>query len=183
MSKVKSRSRQVISVPHNVGELGVWVGRAGDLQRELDATKLRFDRRLAKLKDAYTASIETASDELKVTVDGIASFSEAHRMDLTQNDTVKTVDVGTGVISWRVAPPRVVLRNVEGVLSTLLRKGLSQFIRVTREVNREAILADPEAAELVPGVSVEQSEFFTVKPASLGREIEVKSQRLRRAVA
>ena len=65
---------------------------------------------------------------------------------------------------WRLRPPSVAVRGVEAVLDQLRRLGLKRFIRQKEEVNKEAILNEPEAVSHVPGISISQGEDFVVTP-------------------
>ena len=55
--------------------------------------------------------------------------------------------------------------GVERVLEALRRLGLHRFIRRKEEVNKEAILAEPQAVSAVPGISIAQGvEDFAITP-------------------
>jgi phage host-nuclease inhibitor protein Gam len=54
--------------------------------------------------------------------------------------------------------------GAEAVLDVLRKLGLARFIREKEEVNKEAILNEPEAVSHVPGISISQGEDFVVVP-------------------
>ena len=56
------------------------------------------------------------------------------------------------------------VRPEDSVLDALRRMRLARFIRVKDEVNKEAILNEPEAVVNVPGISIIQGEDFIVQP-------------------
>lgn len=63
-----------------------------------------------------------------------------------------------------MTPPKVVVRAVENVLDYLRMAGLNRFIRSKEEVNKDAILAEPEAVADIKGISISQREEFIVVP-------------------
>jgi phage host-nuclease inhibitor protein Gam len=67
-------------------------------------------------------------------------------------------------VQWRLRPPKVVVKGLEAVLDKLRRMGLERFIRTKEEINKEAILAEPDAVKRVAGISIEQGEDFVIKP-------------------
>ena len=56
------------------------------------------------------------------------------------------------------------VRGAEAVLERLRTLGLTRFIRVKEEVNKDAMLADPDAARAVDGVTIVQAEEFAIEP-------------------
>ena len=51
------------------------------------------------------------------------------------------------------------------VIENIKSWGLFQFLRVKEEVNKEALLADPNNAKAIAGVSIrENEEEFVIKP-------------------
>ena len=55
-------------------------------------------------------------------------------------------------------------RNPKAVLDQLRKLGLKRFIREREEVNKEAILNEPEAVAHVAGITISQGEDFIVTP-------------------
>ena len=64
----------------------------------------------------------------------------------------------------RMRPPSVRVTGSEAVLDALRRMGLRRFIREREEVNKDAILNEPDAVADVPGISISQGEDFVVVP-------------------
>ncbi|MEC9342674.1 MAG: host-nuclease inhibitor Gam family protein, partial [Pseudomonadota bacterium] len=62
-------------------------------------------------------------------------------------------------------PPRVTVRGQDAVIEALRAIGLGRFIRIKEEVNREALLAEPDVARSVAGISIgSEGEDFVVEP-------------------
>lgn len=62
-------------------------------------------------------------------------------------------------------PPSVRISKSEVVLETLARLGLSRFIRKVEEVNKAAILDEPDAVRGVAGITVVTGvEDFVITP-------------------
>ena len=85
----------------------------------------------------------------------------------------------TGIFGWRMTPPAVSLHNVKSVLEVLKRLNLKRFIRVKEEINKEAILKEPNIAKKVKGIFIRQDEEFFVKPAILEVEIANKTNKFK----
>lgn len=93
------------------------------------------------------------------------NWCEANRSDLTNGGKVKTANLVTGDVQWRVRPPSVTVRGVDSVMETLRRLGLSRFIRIKEEINKEAILNEPGAVAGVAGITVKSGvEDFSIIP-------------------
>jgi len=61
------------------------------------------------------------------------------------------------------------VRGAESVLELLKVKGLERFIRTKEEVNKEAILNEPDAVEALPGVTINRDiEDFAIVPFEQG---------------
>ena len=71
-------------------------------------------------------------------------------------------------MKWRVNPPKVSVSGVDAVIALLeADPDRSRFLRVKREVNKEAILNEQElfADGQVPGIKLVQGkEFFVIEP-------------------
>ena len=115
------------------------------------------------------AAAQPALDELKICIEtlqaGVQTWCEANRDALTEGGKVKSANLITGEVSWRQRPPSVQVRGLDAVIATLKRLGLGQFVRTREEINKEAILNEPEQVRGVAGISlVTGVEDFGIQP-------------------
>lgn len=157
-----------LPVPQTREEAAAAVAQIGAAQRELGRIEAGMNDRITKLKETAEATATPLRERIDTLTKGLQTWAEANRQVLTGGKT-KTVDLGTGVISWRLRPSKVSLPGKPEALATLIDKlkamALQRFIRTKEEVNREAMLAEPDLARTVPGVKVGTSgEDFAVEP-------------------
>ncbi|MCT8633294.1 host-nuclease inhibitor Gam family protein, partial [Glaesserella parasuis] len=71
----------------------------------------------------------------------------------------------TGEVQWRAKPPAVVAKGIDSILESLRNLGLFRFIRTKEELNKEAMLAEPDVARSISGVTIREGvEEFVIKP-------------------
>ncbi len=171
MKKTKSRLKaNAQDVPQTREQVQNWIKQLGDTQRELGRTETLMNDEVAKITDDYTPQINRLKDRAKELLKGIQFWCEANRAELTDGKS-KTVNLVTGKISWRARPPSVRLTKIDSVLESLRTLGLQRFIRSKEEVNKDAMLAEPEIAQTVAGVSIKTGiEDFVVEPFEQGVE-------------
>lgn len=120
---------------------------------------------LAAISERYAPLVEEIRDQLKPMQKGVQMWCEVHRNELTDNGKCKTGAFLTGEVQWRIKPPSVSVRNAEAVLELLEKFGLFSFIRTKQEVNKEAVLADPQAVSGIEGINIKSGEEeFIIKP-------------------
>ncbi|MBF0247143.1 MAG: host-nuclease inhibitor Gam family protein [Alphaproteobacteria bacterium] len=74
-------------------------------------------------------------------------------------------------MSWRSRPPKVSIRGIQAVLDNLIDLGLTQFIRTSQDIDKAAMLKDPETASAVDGVTIGSGgEDFVIKPNETAQE-------------
>ncbi len=125
------------------------------------AAQAEIGRIEAGLKDDITALKKSAVDAASVQVmivrtltEGLRIYCEANRERLT-NKRTKTIDFGTGTVSWRTRPASVKLRDkVEIVLERIKTLGFLQFIRTKEEIDKEAMIKEADLANAIEGVTV-----------------------------
>lgn len=153
-----------VDVPQNREMVAVAIANIGALSRQLVRTEADMNDELAKVKKAWEESAEPLRVQIAALNQGVQTWAEANRDSLTQNGKVKTCALTTGEIAWRMRPPSVRVTGAEAVLDTLRRLGLKRFIREKEEVNKDAILNEPEAVAHVPGIAISRGEDFVVTP-------------------
>ena len=163
MAKNK-RAAETATPPVNRDEAETYLARIGEIQRLTQLNKTALAEAVARV----TADIEAESAKLAEEHDrlfrGLQLWAEANRHALTDGGKTKTVRLGNGTIAWRMAPPSVQIKGQEAVLGYLMNNTIG-FTRIKVEINREAMLARPEEAAKIPGVTIKSAgESFVVEP-------------------
>ncbi|ECI5747498.1 host-nuclease inhibitor protein Gam [Salmonella enterica subsp. enterica] len=140
------------------------IARIGLAQRERARIQADMNDELAKIKLRFEEEARPFNAEIETLSRGVQTWCEAHRHELTRDGKVKFHNFAAGEIKWRMRPPRVSIRAVENVLETLKRLGLTRFIRVKEEPNKDAMLAEPDAVTGLAGIKLEQKEDFVIVP-------------------
>ena len=137
----------------------------GDLNRELERLAIEQNNRLAAITEEYAPLMNAVKEKLSPKQDAVQAWCESRRDELTQNGKTKTGSFNTGEVQWRQRPPSVGIRGAESVLESLRTLGLVRFIRTKEEVNKEAMLNEPELAATVAGVIIKTGvEDFVITP-------------------
>jgi len=141
------------------------IKRLGDTQRDLTRRQADMNGAIRLAPRRHTPRKEALHDHENTHQKGIQTWCEANRAALTEGGKVKSANLITGEVQWRQRPPSCKVRNEEGVIETLERLDLGRFVRVKKEVNREAILQEPDAARGVAGLTIITGvEDFAITP-------------------
>ncbi len=161
--RIKSAAAE-FAIPQSRDDVATFIAGIGIAQRERDRIEADMNDALAKLRATYEAQAKPYADEITERTRGVQAWCEANRDTLTQSGKVKSHTFASGEVKWRMRPPSVVIRAADVVIDALKSLGLGRFVRTKEEVNREAILADPEAIAAVKGITISQKEDFVVTP-------------------
>lgn len=166
---LKNKAKAISRVPQNREDAVFAVGRIGTLRRELAALKAVADEKIRLAGETLETSSAELATELAEHERGVQTWCEANRVALTNDGKVKFHDFGTGRINWRMRPPKVSIRGVEAALEACKTLGLKKlFVRTKEELNKDAMLADPDKARLIVGVSISsEGEDFVIEPLEL----------------
>lgn len=153
------------------------IARIGVAQRALQRLDADLGDRVAKVKEAVEAKASPIREDIERDQALVQGWCEANRGALTRGGEVKFALFTTGEVKWRQRPPRVSLRNVESVIEHLKERWQGRFLRTKVEVDKEALLAEPDAAVLIPGVSIGSAgEDFVVEPFDAALTVAVAPQ-------
>lgn len=167
MANAKSRLRAAAALytPQSREQVSSDIKKIGDIQRALTRIETDANDEIAVIMSQNTPKIEALRAELGVLQQGVQTWCEANREDMTKGGKNKTVNLVTGEVSWRVRPDSVSIKGVDLVIETLKRLKLGRFIRSKEEINKDAILADKKAVENIKGISIiSGKEVFSITP-------------------
>ena len=152
-------------VPQTRDEAAADIRKIGDLQRQLTRATTEMNDAIAHITQSFQPRLDAISEQLKTLQDGVQGYCEAHRLELTDGGKVKTANLITGEVQWRQRPPSVSVRGAETVIEMLKRLGLDRFVRTKEEINKEAILNEPDQVRGVAGINVITGvEDFVITP-------------------
>lgn len=168
-TKKKTKKTKALSrVPQSREDAVFAIGRIGTLRREIQKLRADADEAIRIAGEKFEQASADLATELAEHEQGVQTFCEARRLELTNEGKVKFHDFATGSVKWRLRPAGVSLRAVETIIEACKKVGFRKFIRVKLEVNKEAMLADPEKARLIVGVTIKSAgEEFVIEPAEL----------------
>ena len=150
--------------PQSREETQTWIKELGDVQREHARISAYLNDQIAALTEEHKPALNALADRIKGLQQGVQAWCEAHRAELTAGGG-KTVNLITGEVSWRQRPPSISVRGNDAVLENLRSLGLSRFIREKEEINKEALLNEPDIAAGIAGISViKGKEDFAIVP-------------------
>jgi phage host-nuclease inhibitor protein Gam len=153
----------------------------GEITR-ITLNKIRFttrmDAEIAAVRKKYEANLAQCDTELKEKTSALAAWADLNRPELFPKKR-KSMEFVQGTIGYRTGNPTVVLASRawswDKVLQALQALRWRKFIRVKREVDKEAFLAraasvkatDKFAANVLArvGLKINQSETFFVEPS------------------
>ncbi len=162
----KSRTKGANTpVPQSREEAAQFIHEIGMLQRQVARAEADMNDQIAAAKNRAEKETLGVRDTIDRLTEGLRTWCEANREALTENNKRKFADLGTGKVEWKFAPPKVSIRGVEDVIVRIKTLGLSIFLREKVEIDKEAMLKDPEKARLINGVTIgSDGENFYVEP-------------------
>ncbi len=177
MAGKSSVKKQTVCVPNDLTEAAQFIREIGQIERNISQINSRLNENISNLTQVATEKVTPHSERQSELLEGLYVFAEARRAELTEDGRKKTVDLPTGTIAWRLTPSAVSLNNLERILALIKELGLIKFIRIKEEIDKEAMLREPEVAKTIKGVTISQKEEFVVKPTESDAEIKKVSKR------
>lgn len=151
-------------IPQSREETIEMIAAIGRKQRERERIQAEMNDKIAVIKQKFEERARPMADDIRSLSAGVQIWCEANRDALTNSGKVKFANLSSGEIKWRKRPPKVNLRGIDNIISAMKKLGLTRFIREKEEINKDAILAEPEVATNLPGVSITQAEDFVIVP-------------------
>lgn len=146
MAITKLKTKAQTTVPQSRDECADAIYRIGESQRELKRIELEINDVVATITAEKQPTIDAIKARVSELSEGVQTWCEAHRMDITENGKVKFANLITGEVNWRQRPPSVKTRASTALFEKLKRLGFGYLIRTKEELDKEALLAKPQIA-------------------------------------
>lgn len=159
--------KNAVPVPQSKEEAAKLITDYGTLLRKIDAIDVETTQKIADINAAAVAAAFPYVAKAEELFDAIEAYCTSNRRELT-GEKRKSVNFGTGTVSWRVTPASVSFEGkAEDLIKLIENSGAEYagFLRDTVAVNKVAMLRNPNLAEKIKGVKVEAAgEVFAIKP-------------------
>ena len=162
VTRIKTQAAQV-PIPQSREQAVEAIAEIGRRQRERERIQAAMNDELAGIKARYEEEARPHNEAIVALKEGVHVWCEANRAALTSNK-VKSANLASGDVGWRTSPPKVKITGVAAVIELIKSLKLMQFIRSKEEINKEAMLAEPDVAQSIKGVEIVQAEEFWIKP-------------------
>jgi len=149
MPTKKAKALAATNVPQSKDACAQDLFRLGDLQRERARLASEMNDAIAAIAATAQPRLDALQADIDALFNGIQAWCEAHRAEITNNLKVKTANLLTGEVVWRINNPSCNVRGEELVLQTLKKCGLHSYIRTSEAVNKEAVIATHMAARTI----------------------------------
>lgn len=164
-TKQRLKAAAQLWVAQSQDDVAATIRQIGEVSREVARLTADMNDEIAAITQKYQTLITPKQERLVGMQTGVQVWCEANRDKLTNSGKVKTANLITGIVLWRQRPPSVGIRGAESVIETLKKLGLSRFIRTKEEVNKEAMLNEPDAVRGIAGISIVTGiEDFVIEP-------------------
>ena len=167
-TKTRRKTEAAPAISQTRDEVIENIKRMGDLVRNRERVQAEMNDAIAQVQKRAAEEIAPLDAEWKELEASILMYCTTNRDALTDGGKVKFADLITGKVQWRNNPPKVQIRGNDAVLALLEQdEKYERFVRIKREVNKEAVLNEPDffAGNPVPGLSIVQGkEFFVIEP-------------------
>jgi phage host-nuclease inhibitor protein Gam len=161
-------------LPSNLAEASVALELIGHLFREAIALSAETDEKIAEIRAATDKAIRPLQEKAGQCFKDLQAFAEANRAELTESGKQKTVRLATGTMSWRDDPPSVRVEDKEAAIKDAQRRRLQRFLRPKVELDKKAMLAEPQVAQRITGVTIVREEKFSVKPENSALDLNAE---------
>ncbi|EMJ53889.1 Gam-like protein [Leptospira interrogans str. UT126] len=157
----------------------------GEQMLEKDRLVNEAESKIAAIRSELEEVLYPVQSKIEHVTSGVAFFVKKNREELFPDPNLKTCKMISGSIQFRKIPASVKTKGTAKFFEKILAaNGLLQrfndwaaklsnvFIRVSIELNKEAILAEPLRAKQKLGVEInEEKERLYIKPSRLEDEI------------
>lgn len=157
MTSTKTKPAAIVLVTTRA-EADEQLGVLGRAYRSKAAIEVEMQKAMQEATARFSPRLEKITVLIEATERDLTDWCEGHRAELLEGES-KTATIGVHQVQFRMKPPKVSLRDVEKVIENIKRlKFKNLFLRTKEEVNKEAMLAHPDKAERIPGVTVKRDE-------------------------
>ena len=173
-AKTSKAKKMPVPVLKNLDEVSEYIGKIGNLVRQVKHIENQRDQEIADLEAEVAADVAPLVAEFHQAFAAVDLYAKTNKRELLAGSDAKTARFPAGSIKWRLEPLATKIKGVKTVIEEIKKLKLGKkFLRTRVTINKEAMLDNKELAETIPGVSIVGgvTDIMTVTPNEHGAEI------------
>jgi phage host-nuclease inhibitor protein Gam len=177
MAKAKPKKLKTgLPLPQTVEQVNEYITAVADAQRAINQEVSRANRLLARLKERLAARTAPHERDLATHAAALFEYFEKNRPELIGDGQRQSCEFAAGILGQRRTPPRTKFTDEDAIKIFVVEHELEQFYKEEVTLLRQAMLADPETAATIPGVSIVRDRIIYVQPDQFDTEIVLKTK-------
>lgn len=163
MKTVQRIKKAFTNIPATLQDVVGFITTIAEKQRAINTLKKEAKTKVDAINSQLTKDVAPLKLDRDTFFTALFAFAQPRKLALTA--TARCVVLASGTFGWRWTPPAVLIRNglsETDVVNYLEKHDLLDYVRVVKEVNREALLRD---RPVLPVIAYTQREEFFAKPA------------------
>lgn len=175
------RPKIVLPVPANEAAARKVAKRIVELVAKIGKVDADHEIGIAELTVAHSDKVGPLHDELAASVRAFEEFAKRDAATLFEGDK-RSADWPEAVFGYRTHPAAVAIargHKEDAIVAALLKARKIKFLRRKTELNRDALLADPDAAKAINGIEIVQGESFFVATPGKGASAVMRTGKIK----
>jgi phage host-nuclease inhibitor protein Gam len=153
-----------VSVPKNPDDLDHLITEVGKLRRQAQKNWNSANERIARIQEQTREKTDPIDSQINMRLKAIASYVDSHKKDL-MGPGAKTATFRSGNrVALRFDPLSVLIADEAETLAKLKTLNLTDYIRVTESINRNALKDHPEITVQILDLKFQHTEHLYIKP-------------------
>ncbi len=152
--------RITVSEYHNWNDVDGGLRRMGEIDMEITRLEGDLTLRVNRLRADYDRRAEGLKTARRTIEANIESFAEERKGEFAK---IRSKELTFGVVAYRVVH-RVVIKSKKATVAALETLGLSAYLRVAKEPDKEAMKALDAGTLAKAGASLKTADQLTIEP-------------------
>ena len=159
-----------IKIPENAAQTDELIRKIAELQKKGNKIAEEANTRIKEIRNCANKEISALEDQISELASAIFDYYLKNKKELTVDGKLKIVKLCEGYFWEYFIPGSVrIIKEEQNAIKELIKRGLREFIRIKKEVDKEAIQRRPGKIEGMKYIKIsEKKKKFSVTPNDTG---------------
>lgn len=165
-----------LPLPKNDAEVNEYITALAEAQNAAKKAVLKANEKMTVIQAALAEELDRQEAIVEQHAAALFTYFERNRDELTDGGRRQSRTFATGVLGNRWTPPRTQIKDEKLVEQFVVKHQMKNFYEEKIVLRRDVMLANPELAKTIPGVSIVRDRIIYVTPDTFDEEIPLKKK-------